>query len=360
MSTENKQSSTADFIPSAVLFTGGAGFIGSNVLLYLIEAFPTTRFVCLDKLDYCATINNLKDIINHPRFEFVKGDICSSDLVKHLLKTYHIDTILHFAAQTHVDNSFGNSLTFTEANVMGTHVLLECCKIFREQIRRFVHVSTDEVYGESSIHDDKSFDEHSALNPTNPYAATKAAAELLVKAYRTSFNLPLIITRGNNVFGPRQYPEKLIPKFISLLERHTPCPIHGDGKHRRSYLYVSDVAAAFEIIVRKGELGQIYNIGTPNEISNIETARELLKAFGYENEESKYIKFVEDRHWNDVRYNIAQTKLAELGWKPVVTFADGLKKTIEWYRSNQNHWGDISDALVAHPRQGVQKSDSVL
>jgi UDP-glucose 4,6-dehydratase len=349
-----------DYIPKAILFTGGAGFIGSNVLLHLVEAFPSTKFVCIDKLDYCATVNNFREIASHPRFEFVKGDIRSADLIRHLLKTYQIDTILHFAAQTHVDNSFGNSLTFTEANVVGTHVLLECTKAFKDQVRRFVHVSTDEVYGESSIHDDKSFDEHSALNPTNPYAATKAAAEFLVKAYRTSFGLPVIITRGNNVFGPRQYPEKLIPKFISLLERGLPCPIHGDGKHRRSYLYVSDVARAFELIVRRGELGQIYNVGTPYEISNLETARELLKVFGYADQEEKYIKFVEDRHWNDVRYNIAQTKLADLGWTPIVSFADGLKKTIDWYRANPGHWGDVSGALVAHPRVGVSKSDSVL
>lgn len=348
-----------EFIPKAVLFTGGAGFIGSNVLIHLIDAFPQTKFVCLDKLDYCATINNLKEIWDNPRFEFVKGDIRSADLVRHLFKTFQIDTVLHFAAQTHVDNSFGNSLTFTEANVMGTHVLLECAKAFQQQIKRFIHVSTDEVYGESSIHDDKSFDEHSALNPTNPYAATKAAAEFLVKAYRTSFDLPTIITRGNNVFGPRQYPEKLIPKFINLLERGLPCPIHGDGRHRRSYLYVSDVARAFEIIVRKGELGHIYNVGTPFEISNLETTRELLKVFGYDKEEAKYIKYVEDRHWNDVRYNIAQSKLADLGWAPVVSFGEGLKLTMEWYRSNPNHWGDISSALVAHPRVGLSKSDSI-
>jgi len=209
----------SDYSPQIVLVTGGAGFIGSNVLVHLVKKYPHAKFVCLDKLDYCSSLRNLKDVWSCSNFQFVKGDIASADLVNYVMHSYKVDTVLHFAAQTHVDNSFGNSFHFTQTNVLGTHVLLESAKIFKDQLKRFIHVSTDEVDGESSVQQDATpFDEKSALNPTNPYAATKAAAELLVKSYAQSFGLPIIITRGNNVYGPGQYPEKLIPKFINLLK----------------------------------------------------------------------------------------------------------------------------------------------
>ena len=347
-----------EYTPTSVLLTGGAGFIGSNVLLHFMQAWPTCTFVCLDKLSYCASLKNLAEVAQQPRFTFVQGDICSVDLVKHLMKTYHIDTVLHFAAETHVDNSFGNSFSFTTSNVMGTHVLLECTKTFKSQIQRFIHVSTDEVYGESTLEEtDEAFQEHDVLNPSNPYAATKAAAEFLVKAYTTSFDLPCIITRGNNVYGPRQYPEKLIPKFITLLEQGSPVPIHGDGHHKRSYLYVGDVAKAFETVVKKGTVGAIYNIGTSFELSNLETATALLKALGLEDHEDTYLTFVPDRYFNDVRYHIGSDKLQELGWVPETSFVEVLHHTIQWYRNHKDHWGDISQALVAHPRQGVLNTD---
>jgi len=290
----------------------------------------------------------------------VKGDITSSDLVNYLLETEKVDTILHFAAQTHVDNSFGNSFLFTESNVLGTHVLLESTKLFKPQIRRFIHVSTDEVYGESTLaHDDRSFDETSALNPTNPYAATKAAAEFMAKAYRQSFGLPIIITRGNNVYGPRQYPEKLIPKFISLLNRDRPCTIHGNGQHRRSFIYVSDVANAFHLILRKGQVGHIYNIGTEFEVSTLDVTKALIRLHNLESQSERLIQFVEDRSFNDVRYHIDISKLHDLGWKPTITFEEGLMKTIEWYRAHdaEKHWGSgVVEALVAHPRAGLGKA----
>lgn len=298
-------------------------------------------------------MNNLTDIMDKPNFKFVKGDICSVDLVNYVIKSEHVDTIMHFAAQSHVDNSFGNSFAFTQANIMGTHVLLESSKLFKDQIRRFIHVSTDEVYGESTLDsNDVAFDEQSALNPSNPYAATKAAAEFLAKSYHLAHKVPVIITRGNNVFGPRQYPEKLIPKFISLLERGRPCTIHGDGRHRRSYIYVSDVARAFDTVLKFGQIGHIYNIGTEFEISTLHVARSLLKEFGFDKEEDKWILFVEDRNFNDVRYNINRSKLHELNWKPMVSFEDGLKKTIQWYKENPDHFGNITTALVPHPRAG--------
>jgi len=347
-----------DYVPTSVLFTGGAGFIGSNVMIHLMDIFPNTRFVCLDKLDYCASVRNFEPVKDRSTFVFVKGDICSADLVNHLISSYKIDTVMHFAAQTHVDNSFGNSVQFTIANVVGTHNLLECAKRFQKQIRRFIHVSTDEVYGESSFDEDsKSFAEGQSPNPTNPYAATKTAAEFLVKAYRKSFNLPVIITRGNNVYGPRQYPEKLIPKFISLLSRGQVCPIHGDGTHRRSFLYVDDVSRAFEVVLKQGELGHVYNIGTQFEVSNLETAQTLLKCFGLQGQESKFITHVEDRNFNDRRYFIDHSKLEKLGWLPQVSFEDGLQRTIKWYQEHTNHWGDISSALVAHPRAMPAQAD---
>lgn len=283
--------------------------------------------------------------------------------------------------------------------IIGLIVLLESAKLFKDQIRRFVHVSTDEVYGESSATADR-FTSESPLNPTNPYAATKVAAEFLVKSYRTSFGLPTIITRGNNVYGPKQYPEKLIPKFISLLAGKQPCPLHGNGTNRyghhhaslhyamgysyvicdiwcnsRSFLYVSDVAHAFEIILFKGVLGEIYNIGSRFEISNKETTQRLLQLFKLDHEESKYITYVKDRAFNDFRYHIDPSNLEALGWHQRIDFAEGLELTSNapwhtivydrivsnmiwyvlwlitenWYMSHLDHWPDVKSALSAHP-----------
>lgn len=252
----------------------------------------------------------------------------------------------------YIDNSFGNSIQFTKDNILGTHVLLESCNIHRDQIRRFIHVSTDEVYGETPLESDfGGKTEANALAPTNPYAATKAGAEYLVKAYNKSFGLPTIITRGNNVFGPRQYPEKLIPKFIHLLKSDMPCPIHGDGTHLRSYVFVEDVAKAFELILTKGEIGAIYNIGTDAETCNIEVFDTLLKIFKKEDRRDELLQFVEDRAFNDTRYKIETSKLKEIGWQPETSFVDGLRATITWYEKNPDHFGDVKGALAAHPHR---------
>jgi len=338
----------APHTPKNILITGGAGFIASHVVLRFVKRYPQYKVVNLDKLDYCSSLLNLKEIENAPNYKFVKGNICSSDFVKYILQTEEIDTILHFAAQTHVDNSFGNSFQFTENNILGTHTLLEASKVYGK-IKRFVHVSTDEVYGE--IDEGEGFEHSTILQPTNPYAATKAGAEFLVLAYHNSFKLPTIITRGNNVYGPHQYPEKLIPKFICLLNRDRPCYIHGDGSNRRNFLFVEDVASAFDTITHKGVVGNVYNIGTDFEISNLDVARILLKHF--EKDES-HIQFVENRPFNDCRYKINSDKLLALGWKPEVTWEDGIKRTIDWYKANMKNWSSVEGALVPHPRAGQQ------
>jgi len=282
-----------------------------------------------------------------PNYKFVKGDICSPDLVNYVLDTEKIDTIMHFAAQTHVDNSFGNSIQFTRNNIMGTHVLLEAAKI--HSIKKFIHVSTDEVYGEGEDDSAPMIEDH-VLEPTNPYAATKAGAEFLAKSYHRSFRLPIIITRGNNVYGPHQYPEKLIPKFTNQLQRGRPVTLHGDGKNTRNFLYVEDVARAFDTILHKGSVGRIYNIGGNNEISNLDVAKTLIKSMGLQDRAESLITFVHDRAFNDLRYTIDNTALTALGWSEQVSWEDGLQKTVDWYRNFSHRYKDIDRALVAHPR----------
>merc|ERR1712070_638303 len=272
------------------------------------------------------------------------------DIVNYVLKMEEIDTIMHFAAQTHVDNSFGNSFQFTQNNIFGTHVLLESAKI--HGIKRFIHVSTDEVYGEGGETEDPMQEEH-VLEPTNPYAATKAGAEFLVKSYHRSFGMPVIITRGNNVYGPHQFPEKLIPKFINQLQRGRAVTLHGTGKNTRNFLYVEDVARAFEKILFKGTVGSIYNIGGSNEVANIDIARTLIRLMGMEDRHESLISFVPDRPFNDLRYTIDCAKLAALGWKEEMPFEKGMQATVAWYKDHQHRFGDIEGALIAHPRQGL-------
>uniref|UniRef100_A0A1J3I991 UDP-glucose 4,6-dehydratase n=1 Tax=Noccaea caerulescens TaxID=107243 RepID=A0A1J3I991_NOCCA len=340
----------ASYTPKNILITGAAGFIASHVANRLIRSYPDYKVVVLDKLDYCSNLKNLNPSKQSPNFKFVKGDIASADLVNYLLITEGIDTIMHFAAQTHVDNSFGNSFEFTKNNIYGTHVLLEACKV-TGQIRRFIHVSTDEVYGETDEDAVVGNHEASQLLPTNPYSATKAGAEMLVMAYGRSYGLPVITTRGNNVYGPNQFPEKLIPKFILLAMRGKVLPIHGDGSNVRSYLYCEDVAEAFEVILHKGEVGHVYNIGTKKERRVNDVAQDICKLFNKDPEAN--IKFVENRPFNDQRYFLDDEKLKILGWSERTTWEDGLKKTMEWYTQNPDWWGDVSGALLPHPRMLV-------
>ncbi|KAJ7299782.1 hypothetical protein O6H91_03G122100 [Diphasiastrum complanatum] len=349
-----------DYTPRNILITGAAGFIASHVANRLVRNYPQYKIVVLDKLDYCSNLKNLYPSKGCINFKFVKGDIASADLVNYLLITERIDTIMHFAAQTHVDNSFGNSFEFTKNNIYGTHVLLEACKV-TGNIRRFIHVSTDEVYGETEADAIVGNHEASQLLPTNPYSATKAGAEMLVMAYGKSYGLPFITTRGNNVYGPNQFPEKLIPKFILLAMQGKPLPIHGDGSNVRSYLYCEDVAEAYEVVLHKGEVGHVYNIGTKRERRVLDVAKDICKLFGVDPQNS--IQFVENRPFNDQRYFLDDAKLKELGWSGCTLWEDGLKKTLEWYTRYPDWWGDVSGALVPHPRMltmaGVEKISHV-
>lgn len=325
------------------------GFIASHVAILLCNKYPQYNIVVYDKLDYCACLANLEELFDKPNFKFVKGDIASPDLVSYVLREEEIDTILHFAAQTHVDNSFGNSFAFTQTNIYGTHVLLESAKMC-STLKRFVHVSTDEVYGEGEDFETDPMSEGHVLEPTNPYAATKAGAEFLVKSYFRSFQLPCLITRGNNVYGPHQFPEKLIPKFTNQLLNDLPLTLHGDGSNTRNFLYVTDVASAFDIIMHKGTAGHVYNIGGKNELPNIDIAKTLLKIFNKEDREDELITFVPDRKFNDLRYTINSDKLHELGWVEEMAWEEGLKITVDWYKKYTYRYGDIAAALVAHPR----------
>jgi len=334
-----------------ILITGGAGFIGSWVVRHLVVQYPEYNIICFDKLDYCATLNNLAPIQSRKNFTFHHGDITSPESITAALSKYEIDTVMHFAAQSHVDLSFGNSYTFTYTNVFGTHVLLEAAK--EHNIKLFIHVSTDEVYGEVP-HDAADLLETAILAPTNPYAASKAAAEMLVNAYYKSFKLPVIIVRSNNVYGPHQYPEKVIPKFSSLLHRGEKLIIHGDGTPTRRYLYGGDAADAFDLVLAKGEVGQIYNVGSDAEVANLDLCKLLLAEFHRpvqtQEELEANIVFVRDRPFNDHRYAVDGGKLKQLGWTQNTPFAKGLSSTVAWYRTyGQTWWGDSSSALSAFP-----------
>lgn len=341
---------TVAYAPKNILITGGAGFIASHVVMLLVKKYPQYNIVNYDNLSYCSCLANLEELKAYPNYKFVKGNICSSDLVSYVLEENNIDTIMHFAAQTHVDNSFGNSFQFTHNNIFGTHVLLESAKT-NGKIRRFIHVSTDEVYGEGLPNQEPMF-ESQVLEPTNPYAATKAGAEFLAKSYLRSFNLPVIITRGNNVYGPHQYPEKLIPKFINQLMRGRKLTVHGNGANLRNFLYVEDVARAFERILLQGEVGTVYNIGGTNEKSVLDVSRELLRLMDFGDKEEEMLEYVEDRAFNDFRYTINSDRLFLLGWREEVSWEEGLAKTVEWYKSHSERFGDIEQALKAHPRIG--------
>lgn len=348
---------TVDYVPKNILLTGGAGFIGSHVAILLCQKYPQYKIVVYDKLDYCSCYSNIDHLTSASNFKFVKGDISSPDLVSYVLKEEQIDTIMHFAAQTHVDNSFGNSFNFTHTNIYGTHVLLESAKTCAT-LRRFIHVSTDEVYGEGENFDVDPMAEEHVLEPTNPYAATKAGAEFIVKSYHRSFKLPAIITRGNNVYGPHQYPEKLIPKFTNQLLRGQPVTLHGDGSNTRNFLFVTDVARAFDVILHKGLEGHIYNIGGENEVSNLRVAQDIIRLMGKSSKEDDLISFVSDRKFNDLRYTINSGKLHKLGWKEEITWEDGLRQTIEWYEKFTYRYGNIDQALVPHPRIGMNTTES--
>jgi len=313
-----------------ILVTGGCGFIGSNFINYICAKYPKYKIVNLDAMYYCASEYNIKtDIRNSSSYTFIEGNINDYNLIKYIIQTSKINCIIHFAAQSHVDNSFDNSLQYTDDNVKGTHTLLEAVRKTKPTIL-FLHFSTDEVYGESEL-DEKPKHEMSLLCPTNPYAASKAAAEMLVNSYKHSYGLRCIITRCNNVYGPNQYPEKLIPKFIKLLKSGEKCTIHGDGSSLRSFIHCDDVSSAVDIILHKGKIDEIYNIGSDlkDERSVLEVTEFLVKKIFGKDTADDYIKFVPDRPFNDKRYFITNKKIKKLGWKPTISFTEGINSLLD-------------------------------
>jgi dTDP-glucose 4,6-dehydratase len=277
---------------------------------------------------YCA---DEKNVVLKNNYKFIKGNLRSSDLVNYILKEYSITHVVHFAAQSHVQNSFDDSMEYTLDNIVGTHTLLECCRKYGK-LERFIHVSTDEVYGESmNTIEEQQKTEHSILCPTNPYAATKAGAELIAMSYIKSYNLPIIITRGNNVYGSNQYPEKVIPRFIQQLKNNEQVTIQGNGSARRSFLHVEDTCSAFDIILHKGEINEIYNIGTnpgESEYTILEVAEILVKFIKGTSDWQSYVRFIDDRPFNDSRYFISNEKLKQLGWEIKIDFETGIKMLI--------------------------------
>lgn len=330
-----------------VLVTGGWGFIGSNFIHQLFLSHYRRQntqqkkkyvIVNIDKRSYCSRAEYVEDIHGLVNYEL---DLNNTDEVQHILERHQIDTVVHFAAQSHVDLSFNNSLAFTQDNVRATHSLLEAVRRYGK-IQRFLHVSTDEIYGETIQKD--AFDETTPPNPTNPYAATKISAEFLVQSYYHCFEIPIMIIRGNNVYGPHQYPEKLIPRFIYHLLDHQPCPIHGNGQTRRNFLYVTDMCQGILTILEKGKVSDIYNIGDMNEYSVIDIAQYLVRLMISPTAPlDKYMTFVQDRYYNDFTYRINSSKLRELGWIPQISMEEGLKKTIEWYTQHRSLYSDRSD-----------------
>jgi dTDP-glucose 4,6-dehydratase len=279
---------------------------------------------------YCAIVSNVNEEIRHSkRYRLVKGNLCYYDLIKHILEAYKIDEIIHFAAQSHVQNSFEDSIQYTTDNVLGTHTLLECCRKYGK-IKKFIHISTDEVYGESMLEENEKKNEGSVLCPTNPYAATKASAELIAKSYYHSFKMPIIITRGNNVYGPNQYPEKLIPRFIKLLSEGKKVTIQGDGSNVRAFLHVEDVASAVKVILENGKIGDVYNIGSDDkdEYTVLQIAHLLIEKIVKTTEYDKWIEYIDDRPFNDKRYYISNQKVKDLGWKINKIFNDGINEII--------------------------------
>jgi dTDP-glucose 4,6-dehydratase len=313
-----------------LLITGGCGFIGSNFINYIFDKL-SYDIVNIDAMYYCANEKNVRDDIrNSNRYKLVKGNLCSFDLVRHVIDTFDIEYIIHFAAQSHVQNSFEDSLQYTSDNVVGTHTLLECARR-QGKIQRFIHISTDEVYGESMLTTGtEKKNEESILCPTNPYAASKAAAELIAQSYYHSFNMPIIITRGNNVYGSNQYPEKLIPLFIDLLLTSKPVTIQGDGSNVRAFLHVNDVCSALELILDKGKIGEIYNIGSDenDEYSVSEIARMLIHKIKKTDDYGKWITYIKDRPFNDKRYYISNEKVKQLGWNIRTEFNSGIDDLI--------------------------------
>jgi dTDP-glucose 4,6-dehydratase len=320
-----------------ILVTGGCGFIGSNFIHYILKNYPNYKLINLDKLTYAGRLENLKDIEKDPRYKFIKGDICDEKLVDKIFKKESPDVVVHMAAESHVDRSIGEPISFLQTNIFGTYSLLETAKKYKPS--RIIYIGTDEEYGSIKK---GSFSETDPLNPSSPYSSSKAAASLLSLAYFKTYNLPVIITRSTNNFGAFQMPEKFIPRLLTNAILGKDLPIYGTGKNVRDWIYVDDNCRAIDLVLHKGKIGEIYNIGAGNEKTNIEIAKEIQKRFP-----DSEIKFVADRPGHDFRYSLNCSKIKKLGFKPKHSFEEALKKTIDWYIKNKWWWQPLKDKSEA-------------
>lgn len=331
-----------------ILITGGAGFVGGWVTRHLTLQYPEYNITCFDKLDQVSSLANIQPLIGLSNFRFEHGNLLDAGAVARVLRERDIDCVLHFAACSHVQNSFEDPSSFTLNNVVATQRLLDAVRdLGPGRIRRFLHVSTDEVYGDA-VGD--FVNEHTQFMPTNPYAASKAAAEMYVWAYAQSFDIPVIVVRANNFYGPGQYPEKIIPRFFTLLVKNQPLTIQGSGLNVRRYLYGADAADGFDTVLHRGILGQAYNISSADDVTNLEVAVSMLELCGFapQRDFARCLVWIADRPFNDHDYRIDGSKLAGLGWRQRVSFAQGLRETVEWYRQNlQSWWPHVLDEVSA-------------
>jgi len=321
-----------------LLVTGGAGFIGSNFVLYWLKKYKEDMIVNLDKLTYAGNLENLKSVEHNKNYKFVKGDISDAELVNKIMKKYKPDIIVHFAAESHVDRSILDPSPFIKTNIIGTYTLLEAA--LKNKIKRFHHISTDEVFGSLPLDSKEKFNEKTPYNPRSPYAASKASADHLVRAYYQTYNLPVTISNCSNNFGPYHFPEKLIPLAITNILEGKKVPIYGDGLYVRDWLFVEDHCTAIDAIIHKGRIGETYLIGGMTEgISNIDVVRKILNIIG---KDESQIEFVKDRPGHDRKYSVDWSKInKELGWHPMYDFDEALKLTVEWYIKNQDWWKKI-------------------
>jgi dTDP-glucose 4,6-dehydratase len=345
-------------LENAVLITGGSGFIGSNFIHHMRRTHPQLELINLDILSYSGNPDNLKALKDDSHYRFVQGDIADEALVKALLEQNRVVAVVHFAAESHVDRSILEAGTFVQTNVVGTHVLLESARQYwvetlsRDSSFRFVHISTDEIYG--TLGDDGSFSEESPFRPNSPYAATKAAADLLVRAYFETYRLPTLIARPSNNYGPYQFPEKFIPLMITNLMEDSPLPIYGRGINVRDWIFVGDTCRAVDLIMHQGVPGTAYNVGGETEKRNIDVAQELLALFS---KDESYLSFVEDRPGHDLRYALNNKKIKdELGWKPTVPFLEGIEQTVAWYKANEWWWKPLKERLTSESKGFWTKS----
>lgn len=308
-----------------IVITGAAGFIGSHVYDHFKNVYPDSQIVILDKMTYAADVRNIPDVLTNNNHHLIVGDV--SDIDTCLNATHKADLVINLAAESHVDNSFTNSIIFTKSNTLGTHTLMEACK--RNNVKRIIHISTDEVYGENIKNE---FKENDELNPTNPYSASKAGAEMIVKSYYKSFQIPVTTVRANNIYGIRQYPEKIIPLFILRAQAGLPLQLHGNGENLRHYLAAEDFAKALDLLVTKGEHGSAYNIASDIELSNLEVAQ-LINS--HIREGANDIEYIRNRPFNDSRYAVDDSKIRSLGWKPERKVTDDIPEMIEWYTQNK-------------------------